>query len=421
MDKDPNSYPSLTSEISRALESNQDHAINSPPSEGESTAAERRKAVGGLRLGPGSGPNEDDPNSIRQLQSDSRTFPKRRKINDERRALKPSTLDKLITSIWEQIHGSLQLDPRLVMEQWSEQRSIMNINAVMEPTSLSTTESQRFSKINILCRKVTQASRCCRSIEVIVQAHWIGSYDKRVRLLAEASPYLSLTKHKVAVLKEACEDFGWTEKDLRNKIAVWRGYSELQWAAGWAPLVFAGMGLYRYCKYRIDFSPEALSRLSQLRSAFEVAADTLHPSWRQLLSIVDISTEQRYSGHPHDWVVGDPIGAQVLKDTYLQWDDNFAFEHLNDCVIDENVWGNFDPRSLHSSSRSLTLAYFKCEKCEELQSDDLKDNCCSCYPNLYGGRRGSPPLQVFRTADGKNNGLVARCVSIFPTACGSED
>ena len=54
-----------------------------------------------------------------------------------------------------------------------------------------------------------------------------------------------------------------------------------------------------------------MSKLSNLGPRFELAADTLHPQWRELLQFVELATERRYKGHPHDWVVhkrrGDPL------------------------------------------------------------------------------------------------------------------
>lgn len=46
-------------------------------------------------------------------------------------------------------------------------------------------------------------------------------------------------------------------------------------------------------------------RLQRLRPRFEVAADTLHPQWRALLSVIGASSNRVYNGHPHDWVVDD--------------------------------------------------------------------------------------------------------------------
>ena len=395
-------YPSPVSSTPRELRPRRRFESENTVLDQDNLSDDARRPIGGLRLRGSEGAADDG--ACRQLQSDARTFPKRRKINEERSAMKPSTLDKLIISIWEQLHGSLQLDPQVVTEQWNDQRTIANSSASLAPA-----HSHRFSRVNMLCRKVTQASRCCRSLEVIVQAHWVACYDERVRHLAEESPQLSITKHRMTVLKEACDDFGWTEKDLRNKMAVWRGYHEIEQAGGWVPLVFAGMGLYRYCKYRIDFTPEALSKLDTMRSAFEVAADTLHPQWRQLLSIVDEPTLIRYTGHPHDWVVSEQ-GAVPLRETYLQWDPEFTYEHLPDSIVNEDAWGDYDPRSLPERSSVLSRKDLICEKCGQLQSDVSKENACICFPNLYGGKKGPVPVQVFRTAVGKNNGLMALCV-----------
>ena len=57
--------------------------------------------------------------------------------------------------------------------------------------------------------------------------------------------------------------------------AIWRGYKEIKDHGGWVCLVFAGMGIYRFCKYRIGFDPESMAILRRTRARFEVAADTL--------------------------------------------------------------------------------------------------------------------------------------------------
>lgn len=71
--------------------------------------------------------------------------------------------------------------------------------------------------MNTFCKKITQASRCTRALEVIVQARWVECFDARVQTLLRDNLDLSLTKVKMLALKEACEDFGWTEKEMRNK------------------------------------------------------------------------------------------------------------------------------------------------------------------------------------------------------------
>ena len=75
-----------------------------------------------------------------------------------------------------------------------------------------------YNAVNTLCRKVSQASRCSRALEVIVQARWIECFDARVRTLMDEAPELSSTKTKMMALKEACQDFGWSEKEMRNKM-----------------------------------------------------------------------------------------------------------------------------------------------------------------------------------------------------------
>ena len=63
-------------------------------------------------------------NSTRRLQSDVRSFPQRRKQPPKKPSLKPSTLDKLIQGVWEQIYGSIRFDPRTMVR---DQRFIFYI------------------------------------------------------------------------------------------------------------------------------------------------------------------------------------------------------------------------------------------------------------------------------------------------------
>ena len=187
--------------------------------------------------------------------------------------------------------------------------------------------------------------------------------------------------------------------------AIWRGYREIKEAAGWVALAFSGMGIYRFCKYRVDFSHEAILRLNGLRSRFEVAADTLHPRWRQLLSLVGEPTSPRFTGHPHDWVIADDEEPLPLPKTYTQWDPDFSYEHIEECVLDKRLWSDSDPR------RITVASTYCCSRCGEVQSDVPEQNYCKCFPNLYGTQRGPCPVQIYRTADGRNNGLIACLVS----------
>ena len=193
-------------------------------------------------------------------------------------------------------------------------------------------------------------------------------------------------------------------------MAIWRGYKEVKDAAGWAALVFAGMGIYRFCKYRVGFDKDAMRRLRNLRKRLEVAADTLHPTWRQLLAIVGESQTLQYPGHPHEWVVyedgSDPL---PLRQTYLVHDPYFAFEHVDESIIDESVWGCDDPRwTPQSNAVAKPGGAYICALCKEQQSDTAQENSCFCFPSLFGCvKRKPPPVQVYRTPDGKSNGLVA--------------
>lgn len=100
--------------------------------------------------------------------------------------------------------------------------------------------------------------------------------------------------------------------------------------------------------------------------------------------------------------------AIPLPETYRQWDESFSYTHLNRSIIDEEAWGDYDPRVAVSASE---IGEYNCEVCNEQQADDPTHNNCHCYPNLYGSPRADAvPLQVFRTPNGKNNGLVACAV-----------
>ncbi|KAL2105156.1 hypothetical protein VUR80DRAFT_8919 [Thermomyces stellatus] len=189
-------------------------------------------------------------------------------------------------------------------------------------------------------------------------------------------------------------------------MAVWRGYREIRDAGGWAALVFAGMGIYRFCKYRAGFGEASMRKLRLCRERFEVAADTLHPSWRQLLTIVgETETQPRFEGHPHDWVV-HPDGGKPspLRLTYLDVDPSFSFEHVDECILDVDAWGADDPRWMPPSPGAAADI---CLTCGMRQDDDVQLNNCSCFPTLFPGPKTRPPVQVFHTLTGKRNGVQA--------------
>lgn len=192
-----------------------------------------------------------------------------------------------------------------------------------------------------------------------------------------------------------------------NHRAIWRGYKEIQEAAGWVALIFAGSGLYRFCKYRVSFSNQSMKLLRSMQQRFELAADTIHPNWRQMLTIIGENSQPKYHGHPHDWVVSRDDDPVPLRETYLQWNPDFSFEHLQQSVVDHTKWYETDPRV----TSTTPFEQFLCETCGKVQAETA-DNRCHCFPDLFGsGRRRFCPVQVFRTDNGRNNGLISCCVS----------
>lgn len=147
----------------------------------------------------------------------------RKKRISDNPSLQPSSVDKFLTGMWESIYSGLRMDPTEVIEQWQA------IESSGQPKLLTDTEhhvavrddTSAFGRINILTRKISQTSRTCRSLEVIVQTHWVQCFEDRVAELAENT---TPEKAKRAAISEACVDFNWTEKELRNKMAIWRGY-----------------------------------------------------------------------------------------------------------------------------------------------------------------------------------------------------
>jgi len=406
--------------VSRALENMQ--SLDKAPDHGQTEhETRRRKGIGGLRITQNQVIQEDPSEHQRQMQVDSRSHPKRKKVASDKFVFQPSTLDKLIAGIWEQIHGSIDLDPKVLLEQLQVVPSGACSSVVHPGTqaedmaveiagNVANISGDSFSKMNVFCRKVTQASRVCRSVEMIVQARWTELFEDYIHRRSSAMPELSTAKHRKSVFMEACRDFGWSEKELRNKMAIWRGYKEVKDAAGWAALVFAGMGIYRFCKYRVGFDKDAMRRLQNLRTRLEVAADTLHPHWRQLLPIVGESSSLRYPGHPHEWVVfEDGSGPVPLRKTYETQDPYFNFENIEESIIDDHVWGCEDPRwTPQITSVARVPGGYACALCHENQSDDPKANTCFCFPSLFGSVKRKPtPVQVYQTPDGKNNGLIA--------------
>jgi hypothetical protein len=63
----------------------------------------QRMGTGGLRVAQAQSIEEDVSEHQRQMQIDAHAFPKRRKVVSEKFVFQPSTLDKLIIGIWEQV------------------------------------------------------------------------------------------------------------------------------------------------------------------------------------------------------------------------------------------------------------------------------------------------------------------------------
>ncbi|KXH53621.1 SET domain-containing protein [Colletotrichum salicis] len=152
---------------------------------------------------------------------------------------------------------------------------------------------------------------------------------------------------------------------------------------------------------------DSMQRLRCLRPQIDVAADTLHPTWRHLLMIVGERPQRRLFGHPHDWVVhrdgSDPV---LLRSTSLKYNPNFSFEQLEHSVMDMSAWGRDDPRwAPPLNAVACVQGIHTCQSCGREQSEDPKTNLCHCFPTLFGsGRRGlvrcrcSGPLTVVTMA-----------------------
>jgi hypothetical protein len=326
-----------------------------------------------------------------------------------------AALDKLITGIWQALFCNNKLDPSEVFQTSQAPGSHAELmllgrhesDVLADSNSDTSVARNLFSRVNLIARKISQTSKVCRAVEISVQARWVQCFDDRVQALALTRP---LDVAKKCAMAEACSDFGWSDKELRNKMCIWRGYQDIAKHGGFVTLIFAGPGLYRFCKYRMSFNEDTFRKLQTLRPAFEVVADTLHPCWRNMPDILGIPHGRKYTGHPHDWVLGGPGGEPMtLASTYHKWDPNFSYEHIDESCIDEDVWGDHDPRTTYPVGSAGAET---CHSCGQRQADDYVHNQCACFPGLYGqAHYKQPPVQIAQTETGKNNGLFA-CLDI---------
>ncbi|KAF9882797.1 hypothetical protein FE257_005145 [Aspergillus nanangensis] len=395
---DPNDHPLTPQSLSN--------------SDVELRPSKRRKTVSGLRLAPAGitpattetesdchdqdasatvTPHGSLKSSIRQVHSDTR-FPVRKKPgHDSAPVLEPTSTDKLISGMWRQVYSPVQLT---------------RFPSIIEPSVDIRTgvSGEVFRAVNTLCLKYYNQSQSSRALEMIVQAYWVECYQARIAVIRLENPHLSSTEARMIALREACTTLNWKEKDLRNRTAIWRGYKEIKDAGGWASLIFASAGVYRFCKYRTGFGDGFSTRLRHIQSSLEVAADTLHPEWRDLLQVIGQGSSRQYHGHPHEWVTVTGEPAVPLPSTYehLQLPNGFQYRFIDECVVDETVFGTQDPRTVPEVDPDT------CPACKERQSDEVEKNQCLCFPALFGGVRGHVPVQLFHTTSGKNNGVAAR-------------
>ncbi|KAL4887658.1 hypothetical protein BJY04DRAFT_176372, partial [Aspergillus karnatakaensis] len=373
--------------------------------------SKRHKTTSGLRLPHSSSTKQQGPSgscdnetlddlasskSTRQVHTDTR-FPQRVKPGQgiSPPVLEPTSTDKLIAGIWRQVHSPVQLS-----RDFSDITPRINIRT---GASLEV-----FQTVNELCLKYYNRCQSSRALEMIVQAYWVDCFEARVAVIQFQKPIISKAAARMMAVREACLVLDWKEKDLRNRMAIWRGYKEIKEYGGWASLIFASAGVYRFCKYRSSFGEDLFSRLRHIRSSVEVAADTLHPGWRDLLKVIQQDIPSVYHGHPHDWVIMADGPALPLASTYehLSLPNGLQYTFIDECVLDESIFGDRDPRRVPELDPDI------CSTCHEKQSDDIQVNQCLCFASLFGCIRGPVPLQIYRTSNGKNNGVVARCA--FP-------
>ncbi|KGO64372.1 hypothetical protein PITC_022710 [Penicillium italicum] len=364
----PSQVASLKSPVSSNfdLQSGHGYPVTSPSTSKDGFDNPRHKTVSGLRPSKSSaiavatedsGSDSDADTGSRLRPSNTRIEPSVRQFHSDTRIpqRKKPMKDAAVPSL-----QPSSID-KFIAGIWRQVHSPVTLSVSFPDRrpefSLGTGVSQAvFRAINGLCKKYYDQSRSSRALEIVVQAYWVECYEARIASIRLECPSYTNAEARVAALKEACSTLAWHEKELRNRI-------------------------------------------------LEAATDTLHPGWRDLLRVVSQNAFCRYAGHPHEWVTVDTGPALPLKSTYshLKLPNGFDYQFVDDCVIDHNVFGGDDPR------RRLEIDPDICQLCKEQQTDDVISNRCSCFPALFGGVRCSLPVQLYHTASGKNNGVIARC------------
>lgn len=408
----PSPTPSHLSETQHAAACHADSGLILPsPNRGNSNETRKRRRLSATRASR----QTTDQSPLRQAldKTSAAERPYETTVETQHGLPSPSkaALDKLIIGIWQALFSDAGLDSSELSQAGQRIGELEDLKLLKNtqgrelnaPCDTVFATRDTFNRVNLIARRISQTSRACRAIEICVQARWIECFDDRVRALSLTQSHEAARK---CALSEACLDFGYSSKELRNKMCIWRGYQEVALHGGYVALVFSGFGLYRFCKYRLAFDRAALEKLETLRPAFEVAADTMHGNWRQVLGFIGLEQDPKYTGHLHDWVIsGSHELPMPLAQTYHRWDKNFKYDHIHDCVVDVDAWGDCDPRDTHSaSSHDMDI----CRVCGERQADNALQNECMCFPNIYGKSYSKPPpVQVGRTRNGKNNGLFA--------------
>lgn len=119
--------------------------------------------------------------------------------------LQPSTLDKPIAGIWEQLHNPSFL---LQFSQWQAAPDTQALSpALADPATGD------FHVPNKHCHRVSCIGRTMRSVEVIVRAHWIECFDSRVETLKKQCPSLRLAELRKTAPTEACADLVGQKRD----------------------------------------------------------------------------------------------------------------------------------------------------------------------------------------------------------------